>query len=437
MGTPLSLAMPELQGQPFLKLIDDVFITGDTYYGDEAKSILEHDGVLVEGYFNFVYQPIKNDNGDVLSIMMVANEVTGQVLDRLELEKAQDTLRMAIEAAGIGTWTADIETDKLTVSDRSREIHGLPPNKELTLNESIQMIVPEHRERIVNAISIALQTKNNFNQEYTINQMEDGKQRWLRSAGKGYYNEDGNPVYITGTILDITEQVQDDMRKNDFIGMASHELKTPLTSLSAIIQILNLKAKNNEDTFIAGALEKANLQVKKMTSMINGFLNVSRLESGKINVVKEDFILDQLINDIVEETRLTVPSHTILFKQCSPVTVFADPDKIGSVISNLLSNAVKYSARGKVIVVDCQIIGNEARVSVKDEGIGIKQQDIEKLFDRYYRVENSNTQHISGFGIGLYLSAEIIRRHDGRIWAESEPGNGSTFYFSLPLNGNQ
>jgi signal transduction histidine kinase len=115
------------------------------------------------------------------------------------------------------------------------------------------------------------------------------------------------------------------------------------------------------------------------------------------------------------------------------VSVNADRDKIGAVISNLLSNAAKYSPKGKVIEVACKKEGDQAVVSIKDEGMGINQRDIEKIFDRYYRVETNNTQYISGFGIGLYLSAEIIHRHDGKIWACSEIGQGSTFYFSLPL----
>ena len=113
--------------------------------------------------------------------------------------------------------------------------------------------------------------------------------------------------------------------------------------------------------------------------------------------------------------------------------VTADRDKIGSVITNFISNAVKYSPSGTLITVKCDIVGNTARVSVQDAGMGISQTDIKKLFERYYRVKGKQTETISGFGIGLYLSAEIINRHGGKIWVESETDKGSTFYFSLPL----
>ncbi len=245
-------------------------------------------------------------------------------------------------------------------------------------------------------------------------------------------NEHGEVEAVAGTTRDVTERYQDDQRKNDFIGMVSHELKTPLTSLSAILQVADAKLKNSEDHFLATAMKKANTQVKRMSAMINGFLNVSRLESGKITIDKSRFNIEELIREVIEETKLSSIGHYIDLDKCVAVEIDADRDKINSVISNLISNAVKYSARDTVVKVSCILGKNEVIVSVGDEGVGINPADAEKIFDRYYRVESSNTHHISGFGIGLYLSAEIVKRHDGRIWVESEPGKGSIFYFSLP-----
>jgi two-component system sensor histidine kinase VicK len=160
---------------------------------------------------------------------------------------------------------------------------------------------------------------------------------------------------------------------------------------------------------------------------------MSRLESGKIMIDKHPFNLDDLLREVISEMQLTVSSHQIHFAPCDPVEVNADRDKIGSVITNLLSNAVKYSPNGKFIEVECHIDGDMARLSVKDEGVGLRQQDSEKIFDRYHRIVTDHTKNISGFGIGLYLSAEIIERHKGRIWVESQIGVGSTFYFTLPI----
>jgi two-component system sensor histidine kinase VicK len=158
------------------------------------------------------------------------------------------------------------------------------------------------------------------------------------------------------------------------------------------------------------------------------------LDSGKIQLNKQPFYLDELLRTVIDEMVLSVIGYTINFESCLPTLINADSDKIGNVVTNLLSNAVKYSPKGKVVIVRCQIKSDSVEVSVKDEGMGIKPQDIDKLFDRFYRVDNKHTQYISGFGIGLYLSAEIVKRHGGRIWAESQSGVGSTFYFNLPLH---
>ncbi len=181
-------------------------------------------------------------------------------------------------------------------------------------------------------------------------------------------------------------------------------------------------------------MPKAVQQVRRMSNMINGFLNVSRLESGKINIDKTAFDLEALIGETIQDIQLTTTSHVIRFEPCRPVMVTADADKIASVLTNLISNAVKYSPKGKLIEIKCELTGDAAEVSVRDEGMGIKPDDLPHVFDRYYRVASAHTKHISGFGIGLYLSAEIVHHHNGTIRAESQSGIGSTFYFSLPTN---
>ena len=246
-------------------------------------------------------------------------------------------------------------------------------------------------------------------------------------------NKQGEIIGVSKTARDISEKKKDEERKNAFIGMASHELKTPLTSLSALLQVLNAKFKNDDDVFLTKALDKAFKQAKKMTSLINGFLNISRLESGKLEILKQPFDLTGLISEVIGEARLSVSDYEIVFVPKQSVLVDADRDKIESVISNLLSNAIKYSPKGKVINVDATVEHDRVIVNVKDEGIGIKPEDIERLFDRYYRVESEHTKLISGFGVGLYLCSEIMQCHGGDIWVESEKGVGSTFYFTMPV----
>ncbi|MDB5061019.1 MAG: yycG 1, partial [Mucilaginibacter sp.] len=197
--------------------------------------------------------------------------------------------------------------------------------------------------------------------------------------------------------------------------------------------MLAARAKKAGDTFALGALDKATIQVKKMGALINGFLNASSFEAGKNYLNKQSFETRPLMTEILGDLMLTTKSHNFILASGPPIVVNADRDKIGQVINNFLSNAVKYSPKGTNIEVSCNKIKGMLEVGIRDEGQGISVPDQEKLFNRYYRVQNVETQHISGFGLGLYLSAEIIHQHNGKVWVESEIGKGSTFYFSLPI----
>jgi signal transduction histidine kinase len=214
--------------------------------------------------------------------------------------------------------------------------------------------------------------------------------------------------------------------------MVSHELKTPLTTLKAYVQMLHGWAKKQKDAFTMGTLFKVERQVKKMSTMISGFLNLSQIDSGKIVLNKQAFNLNELIQDTIEETTLINPEHTITFLPCEDIDIIADREKIEQVIINLLANAVKYSPDSKEIRVCCAMKDQFVHIGVIDKGMGIKQKDINLLFKRYYRVKGKKMASIPGFGIGLYLCAEIVKRHKGRIWVESELGKGSVFWFSLP-----
>jgi len=351
-----------------------------------------------------------------------------------ELKKAEESLRMATDSAEMGTWYIELPAIKFTVSSRFKQIFGFEPADELTYDSALSQIPVEYKKIVTEALRTSINKGGKFILEFPIIALNNGKMRWVRAIGKLNYHQDGRNSHLTGLLHDITEVKQDELRKNDFIGMVSHELKTPLTSLKGYVQLLQERAKIKSDIFAMAALIKVNKQVNKMTILINDFLNVSRFESGKIFLHKEDFLLDNLTSELIEEARLMISTHVIIHECESKVSINADRDKIGAVISNLLSNAIKYSPHGKTIEIKCKQYENQAVMSVRDEGIGVNDNDIEKLFDRYYRVENKLTKTISGFGIGLYLSAEIIQRHEGKIWVESIPGQGSIFYFSLPLN---
>ncbi|PTS98535.1 hypothetical protein DBR11_14645 [Pedobacter sp. HMWF019] len=432
-GQTLANALPELEGQPFLKLLDEVFVSSKPHHGRETPALLEHNGEQRKSYFNFVYHPLMDMAGKTSDIIVVAVDVTEQVHDRKTLERAEEMLRFSVEAASAATWYMDAETREFVPSGRLKELFGFHADHQINYDDVLAQIPEAYQDTIHAAVQRSVLYGENYAVEHPVISY-DGKHRWVRALGRLYEAHGSRNAHFSGLMIEITEEKQNEQRKNDFIAMVSHELKTPLTSLKGIVQLLNRKYRQQEDQFASNALEKAEMQVKKMTVMINGFLNVSRLESGKIHLDKKEFDLMDLLSETVEDMALTSPSHTILIADCPPVVLLADREKIGSVISNLLSNAVKYSPMGKVVQLNCECNEDEVTVAVIDEGMGIKQTDIDHLFSRYYRVETQHTQNISGFGIGLYLSAEIVAHHGGRIGVESELGKGSKFWFTLKLN---
>ncbi len=413
-------------------ITDNVLKTGTTYFANEHEILLIRKGNPEIVFVDFVYEPMKDETGNPYAIIIVAIDVTEKVLSRRKIEQAEANMRIATESADLGTWSLYINSDEFIASARSKEIFGLLPDEVLSQQVQIAKIHPDYRKYAADAMQASFVGGTPLDIEYPLVQNNEEKLRWVRAVGKLIDDQKGSGKYITGVLADISEQKQDEQRKNDFIGMVSHEMKTPITTISTYLQLLLLKA-NGEDKLTVSMLQKSNKQIARITNLINGFLNVSRLESGKIQIDKQRFDMAELIKDSEEETISMYNSHRIVFAPVEEMFVVADRDKINQVINNLISNAVKYSPANTTINVACVTTHGMARVSVTDQGIGIKPEDQDKLFERYYRVNNDNSASVSGFGIGLYLCAEIIQRHDGKIWVESVVGTGSIFSFTLPV----
>lgn len=349
-----------------------------------------------------------------------------------KLADSEERLLQAIDTGRMGTWSIDPKTFEITVSGFVKNLLGLPLDGPAKIDVIMSAINPDYHDILNASLTNALNSHSSSDNEFPINNLITGEEKWVRATGRVFVDQHGNATEYSGLFIDITEQKLDELRKNDFIGMVSHELKTPLTAINGFVQVLQRKAKKDQDNYAMIALEKTHSQIRKMTTMINGFLNVSRLESGKLLIEKINFNLNELLKETIEETYISQSSHQIILNPTCEININADRDKIGNVISNLISNGIKYSDNGTRIEITCIMRDTEVEIQIKDEGIGIKPDDIDKLFERYYRVQGNHT--ISGFGIGLYLSAEIIERHNGKIWAESEEGKGSVFHFTLPLN---
>ncbi len=277
-------------------------------------------------------------------------------------------------------------------------------------------------------------TERRFHENLFRLQHIDGQVRWVACTGNPQYRADGSFSGFIGACVDITEQKQLQQQKDNFIGIASHELKTPVTSIKAYGQVLEAIFKKSGDVKAAGMLQKMDAQINRLTSLIGDLLDVTKLNSGRLqlNVVAFDF--DEMMNTLIDDLQHTTTRHTIMKKFNFSGTVFSDKDRIEQVIVNLISNAIKYSPGNKPIIVITQLNENEEiEVCVQDFGVGIPPEKQNRVFEQFYRVSGDLQHTFPGLGLGLYISSEIIKRQGGRIWVVSEEGKGSTFCFALPI----
>lgn len=230
----------------------------------------------------------------------------------------------------------------------------------------------------------------------------------------------------------LYEEIQSlNTKKDEFIGLASHELKTPVTSLSGYLQIINrrLPAEDPNKRFIENAL----VQINKLSTLISDLLDVSKIETGQLPLSFTGFDLLQLVKEVIEVMQYSTKTHELYLEtDVKELNATADRQRIEQVLVNLLSNAIKYSPGADRVNIKVSQSGDKALVSVRDFGPGINTEQQERIFNRFYRVEDM-ASHISGLGIGLYISKEIIGRHNGRLWVESDEGKGSVFQFEIPL----
>ncbi|RZL50670.1 MAG: hypothetical protein EOP00_03175 [Pedobacter sp.] len=453
LGIPIQISFPEIWdtvGPMFAGVME-----GKPVRIQDFQLFLDRNGFREECYFDFAYSPIFDEMGKICGVLTTVIETTTKVKAFADLENIQEELRASqahtmserdrlmqffMQApAGI----CILEGKDFVFEMINPLYQRLFPGRDL-LGRKLLDAIPEIAEdpiiKILEQVMRTGKTYRGVDELIKMSRTDAGEleDRYFDLTYQARFNEEGNIIGILVFAIEVTDRKREEFRKNDFIGIVSHELKTPLTSLTAIVQLAGkrLRKSEEEDGFLIGAMDRAGGQVKRMTEMINGFLNVSRLESGQIHLQKTPFNLTALITEVMDELQLTSSNHTLTMACKDPHMVLADKEKIASVVTNLIANAVKYSPLGGEIKIDCSGKDQDIVFSVIDYGLGISAYDLDRIFERYYRVGGKETKNISGFGIGLYLSAEIVGLHGGRIWAESETGKGSTFYFSLPLNEN-
>lgn len=279
----------------------------------------------------------------------------------------------------------------------------------------------------------------------------------IKPYEKEYVRKDGSivPVLKGGAVLsrknktsiiftvDITDRKEIEKRKDDFISIASHELKTPITSIKGFTQLLISRSKQEKDKKMRGYLERMLTQINRLTYLVNDILDVRKIQEGKLTLNKEFFDINELITDVVTEARNVSPLYTIETRPGPKAVLFADYYRIYQAILNLITNAVKYSTDTAPIRISVVTSDHHAEIMIEDRGIGISTKNQKRIFDKFFRIKGQKFNY-PGLGLGLYITADVVSRHKGKIWVDSPTQKekngdgtvrefGSTFHLRLPL----
>ncbi len=421
----------EIVGQPVALL----FLPGRQ---DEFEQIMEHiyrgeridhfetTRVRKDGTFltvSITVSPIKDSKGSIIGASSIARNITEQ--KRLEARAQR-----LFDSNLIGVFVSDFSGVFLDANDAFLDLLGYTRAELQAGKVERDAITPPEFHSLSQDAVTALQeigSSGTYEKEY------------LHKSGKrvpvlvAVTRIDQSTNTCIGFVLDISERKELDKRKDEFISMASHELKTPVTSLKGFLGLLQRRLTMQGDEKTLHYLTRMDAQINKLIKLINDLLDLSKMQTGQLIYREECFALDELVQEIVENVQETTQTHHLQLEGQIHAEVFGDRDRIGQVLINLLNNAIKYSQQADTVLVRVAKDQNRVHISVQDFGIGVAEEYQQQIFERFYQIADTEEQTYPGLGIGLYISCEIIKRHGGKLWVESKKGHGATFHFTLPL----
>lgn len=481
-GMTLSEALPELEGQPFLDILDNIFITKQSYHAKEAKADLFVDGRLQTFYFNFTYKALFDSDGEVYAILNMAIDITDQIVNRNKIAEAEDKLRIAIETANLGTWEIYPETDTYLASDRIKKWFGLEENVTLKLSNVSESV--EVDEKLTQAVNEAMANVSDgiIDVEYNIFNKITNQKYILHTVGKAFFDENGKPTLLTGSTKDITiqrnteiglenlvrkrteelryineelEATNDELaetnenlyRSNEeleqYAYVASHDLQEPLRKIRVFSDMLaQASTITNDNKKIVVKINKA---AERMTLLIKDLLEFSRLlkDNKKMKTVNISSVIKDVINDFelsIQEKKALI---TVDFES---LKIEGVPLQMNQLFYNLLNNALKFINPEGIpnISIKCKKLSKSEikdyiprhhdttyyDITIQDNGIGIDEMYTDQIFEVFKRLHGRDSY--AGSGIGLALCRRIVLNHNGIIFVESEVGKGSIFHIILP-----
>lgn len=436
------------------RLKEEDYIIGKISSGEKVDHFetmrVSKSGKLIP--ISITVSPITDSKGNIVGASKIARDIS----ERLNTSAQQSRLAAIVNSSDDTIVSKTLQGIITSWNAAAERMFGY--TAEEAIGKHISLIIPPERLKEEEYIIGQISAGNKVDHFETVRVAKNGKLIPLSITVSPIIDSKGHVIGASKIARDISQQkkAQQDLlehaakveamssensrlykevkalneKKDEFIGLASHELKTPITSIMGYLQILTRFTKDKD---ISKFVSKTLRQVKKLSGLVSDLLDVSKIEAGKLQVNKEKFDIRPIIDDAVELIQHTNSTHQILLHtELSSAIICGDPQRIEQVIINLLTNAIKYSPQGKQVEIFLSADTRQVKIGVKDNGLGIPADRLEQIFNRFYRVEELNS-NISGLGIGLYISKEIVERHNGKIWVDSTLEKGSTFWITLPL----
>lgn len=430
LGQNLRAAIGEL-GTTYFNIFKKVYETKRSYLGREVPIRLKNEeGVLTKRYLNITCQVFADSKGNTEGLMVFLYDITDLVKAQSKIKENESNLKRILEVLPVLTWANRPDGHIDFYNQKWYDFTGVNFDKERWGGWK-SIIHPEDLSTTIRAFRKALQEGSDFEIENRYKR-NDGEYRWHLNRAIPIYSENQLNRWV-GTATDIHEQKINEQKKDEFLGIASHEMKTPLTTATAYLQLIaqSVDSGDGNHGFYA---QKALHSMNRLNNLIAELLDVTKLQHGKLPYRLALLDFNEIINAAIESMHYVAPEFLIIKEGGIDNKINGDRDRLYQVLINLLSNAIKYSPQNKQVWVLIKEEANHVIVTIKDQGIGIKKDQLIKIFERYYRVNQQDAIQFQGLGIGLYITHEIIRRHGGQLWVESEHGKGSSFHFKLPIN---
>lgn len=410
-----------------------------------VTTLLNKDGneIIVEGQIGGSY-----DKGNILYSRGVFRNITFRKIAEKKIEQSEKRLSAFFNNGPDAVIIINEFQEVLEWNPKAETIFGFSAS-EVTGKLLSETIIPhQYRQAHISGMQHFLQTGEGpvLNKTVEITALHKEGYEFYVNLSISHVRVEGKWLFIA-FLSDISERKKTEEmlimkeaellqakileeKKNEFISIASHELKTPLTTIKAYVQLVLSISQNENKNQLNPYLQKIDGYADKLNYLLNELLDVSRIHAGKFVLSPIETEISSFLPEVLDSMRHITKTHKIILERSEPAKVLIDPLRMEQVITNIINNAAKYSPGKEEIIVNSCRNDNKILVSIKDFGIGIATEKLTEIFNRFYRVDEASKK-FSGFGIGLFIASEIIKQHNGNIWAESKTGEGSTFYFSL------